>query len=98
MLPDWKQLVRTHLAPLRLVPERELEIVEELSLHLETAYETALAKGLEAEAATAQALAQITDWPLLECELARAETLAQRLSWVQAADTWIEQKGGLRME
>ena len=42
MNPDWKQIVRRHLAPLRLPPEREIEMVEELSLHLEAAYEDAL--------------------------------------------------------
>jgi predicted permease len=98
MLPDWKQLVRARLAPLRLVPERELEIVEELALHLEAAYETALARGLGAEAAQAQALAQISDGPLLESELARAETPAHRLSQALVADPWIEQRGGIKME
>jgi putative ABC transport system permease protein len=98
MSPDWKQLVRVQLAPLRLQPERELEIVEELALHLEAAYETALAKGLSEEAAQAQALAQITDWPLLESELARAEAPAHRLNWALAAEPWVEQKGGMRME
>jgi putative ABC transport system permease protein len=93
-MPDWKQLVRAQLAPLRLAPERELEIVEELALHLEAAYETALAKGLDEEAASAQALAQISDWRLLESELARAEMPSRSL----AAETLIEQKGGLRME
>jgi putative ABC transport system permease protein len=94
MSPDWKQLVRAQLAPLRLAPERELEIVEELALHLEAAYETALARGLAEEAARAQALAQITDWRLLESELARVEAPRRR----QPAELWIEQKGGLRME
>jgi putative ABC transport system permease protein len=97
-MPDWKQIVRAQLTPLQLVPERELEIVEELALHLEAAHETALAKGLSEEAARVQALAQITDWPLLESELARAEAPAHRLNWAQAAEPWIEQKGGMRME
>jgi putative ABC transport system permease protein len=98
MSPDWKQVVHTQLAPLQLSPERELEIVEELALHLEAAYETALARGLDEEAARTQALAQINDWPLLESELARAETPSHRLTSALAAETWIEQKGGLRME
>jgi hypothetical protein len=32
---DWKQIVREHLAVLRLPPEREIEVVEELALHKE---------------------------------------------------------------
>jgi hypothetical protein len=39
MNPNWKQIVRDHLAVLGLPPEREIEIVEELALHLEAAYE-----------------------------------------------------------
>jgi putative ABC transport system permease protein len=97
-MPNWKQLVRVRLALLHLPPERELEIVEELALHLETAYETALAKGLGEETAKAQALAQITDWPLLESELARAEAPLRKLQWAQTAEPWIERKGGMRME
>ena len=45
-MPDWKQIVREHLAVLRLPPEREIGIVEELALHLETAYKDALAEDL----------------------------------------------------
>ena len=30
-MPDWKQIAREHLAVLRLPPEREIEIVEELA-------------------------------------------------------------------
>jgi hypothetical protein len=36
---DWKQFVQQHLAPLCSPPERELEIAEELSLHLEAVYD-----------------------------------------------------------
>jgi hypothetical protein len=42
-LPNWNHIVRDHLAALRLRPEREIEIVEELALHLDGAYEDALA-------------------------------------------------------
>lgn len=37
-MPDWACHIRAHLTPLRLAPERELEIVEELSQHLEDRY------------------------------------------------------------
>src|SRR5215468_241751 len=95
-MPDWKQIVREHLAVLRLPPEREIEIVEELALHLETAYEDALADGLSAAEAEACAL-QRYDWRLLECELSRAEQpLATRT--LQPPLELIERKGGLRME
>jgi hypothetical protein len=45
-MPDWNHIVRQHLTVLRLPPEREIEIVEELALRLETAYKDALAEDL----------------------------------------------------
>ena len=72
MNPNWKQIVREHLAVLRFPPEREIEIVEELALHMETAYEAALADGLSKAEAVARAVRGY-DWQLLECELSRAE-------------------------
>src|SRR5215510_5922639 len=78
-MPNWNHIVREHLAVLRLPPEREIEIVEEQALHLEAAYEDALAAGLSAAEAEARALRSY-DWRLLECELSRAERpLAARL-------------------
>jgi hypothetical protein len=41
-MPNWNQIACEHLAVLRLRPEREIEIVEELALRLEAAYEGAL--------------------------------------------------------
>ena len=94
--PNWKKIACEHLAVLRLPPEREIEIVEELALHLEAAYDEALAEGLsetEAEARTVQTY----DWRLLECELSRAEQpLAARA--LQPSLELIERKGGMRME
>jgi len=79
MNPNWNHIAREHLAVLRLPPEREIEIVEEQALHLEAAYEDALAAGLSAAEAEARALRSY-DWRLLECELSRAELpLAVRL-------------------
>src|SRR6266545_7042878 len=94
-MPNWNHIVREHLAVLRLPPEREIEIVEELALHLETAYEDARAAGLsEAEAVTRAV--QGYDWRLLECELSRAEQpLGART--LQPSLELIERKGGLRM-
>jgi len=79
-MPNWNHIVREHLAVLRLPPEREIEIVEEQALHLEAAYENALADGLSEAEAEARAV-QGYDWRLLECELSRAEQpLAARRS------------------
>jgi putative ABC transport system permease protein len=95
-MPDWNHIVREHLAALRLPPEREIEIVEELALHLETAYESALAAGLSESEAEARA-AQGYDWRLLECELSRAEQPPAARA-LRPSMELIERKGGIRME
>jgi hypothetical protein len=74
-MPNWNQIVREHLAALRSSPEREIEIVEEFALHMETAYEDALAAGLTEAEAEARGVRSY-DWRLLECELNRAERQA----------------------
>ena len=95
-MPNWNHIVREHLAVLRLPPEREIEIVEELALHLEAAYEEALADGLSEAEAEARAV-QSYDWRLLECELSRAEQpLAARA--LQPSLELIERKGGTGMQ
>jgi putative ABC transport system permease protein len=95
-MPNWNHIVREHLAVLRLPPEREIEIVEELALHLEAAYESALADGLSEAEAEARA-AQGYDWRLLECELNRAERPLSA-GTLQSPLELIERKGGMRME
>ncbi len=88
---DWNHIVRQHLAPLRLPPERELEIVEEVALHLEAIYDDARAAGLSETEAQTRAVNSY-DWPLLECELSRVEAVPR---WLPALET---RKGGMRME
>ncbi len=90
-MPNWKQLVRDHLAARRLPPEREIEIAEELAQHLEAIYEEALGKGATEPAARARAMRAIADWPLLECELSRIER-----PWQPPVEVveLLERKGG----
>ncbi|MBI1761615.1 MAG: ABC transporter permease [Acidobacteria bacterium] len=95
-MPNWNHLVRHHLAPLRLPPTRESEIVEELALHLEAVYEDALADGLPAPEAEARAV-QSYDWHSLECELSRAEQSLTTRTF-QPSLEFIERRGGIRME
>src|SRR6266508_3355249 len=94
-MPNWNHIVRAHLAVLRLPPEREIEIVEEQALHLEAAYEDALAAGLSEAEAEARA-AQSYDWRLVECELSRAEQPVTART-LQPSLELIERKGGIRM-
>ncbi|MBL8203160.1 MAG: ABC transporter permease [Blastocatellia bacterium] len=91
MNPNWNRIVREHLAVLRLPPEREIEIVEEVALHLEAIYEDRLADGVSEMEAQARAV-QSYDWHLLECELSRVEP-SERSPWWP---TW--QMRGMQME
>jgi len=86
MAQDWKKHVRQHLPPMRLGPEREIEIVAELAEHLQTAYEEALTRGASEEQARAQVRALFSDWRLLECELSSAEH--------STSNTWRNQFNG----
>ena len=90
---DWKQQIRAQLAPLALDAEQELEIVEELSLHLEAVYDKALTRGASESEALALALAQIKDGQLLECELGRAASLPARVPLVP-----VHRTGGMQMD
>jgi hypothetical protein len=95
-MPDWKHIVRRQLAPLRLPPERAIEIVEELALHLEAAYEAARADSMSETEAQTRAV-QSYDWRLLECELSRAERSFTARA-LQPSLELIEQRRGMRME
>jgi putative ABC transport system permease protein len=59
-MPDWAREVRTRLAPLQLSSERELEIIDELSQHLEDRWQELMAGGASREEATCLALAEFT--------------------------------------
>src|SRR5262245_23489308 len=95
-MPNWNHIVREHLAALRLPPEREIEIVEELALCFEAVYEDALAAGLSEEEAEARAVRNY-DWRLLECELSRAEHPPAARAMRPPLEL-IERKGGMRIE
>ena len=96
MNPNWKQIVREHLAGQHFPAEREIEIVEELALHLEAAYEAALATGLSQAEAEEHAVRSY-DWRLLECELSRMKPPGTSRA-LQSSQELIEQRGGMRME
>jgi MacB-like periplasmic core domain len=96
MKPNWNQIVREHLTALRLSPEREIEIVEEIALHFEAIYDDARAAGFSETEAVARAV-QSYDWRLLECELSRAERpLSSRA--LQPPLELIERRKAMHME
>ena len=62
----WAGEVRARLSSLRLSPAREIEIVDELSQHLEDRYQELIAGGAPPEEATRVALADFRDDGLRE--------------------------------
>ena len=73
--PDWSAELRTRLAALRLKPEREADIVEELSQHLDDRWCELVAGGASAEQATRT----------IEAELANRDRLKDYLSPLRQA-------------
>jgi putative ABC transport system permease protein len=55
-MPDWKEEVSRRLAPLKLAPAREAEIVEEVAQHLEDRYQELVAGGATEDEARRVAL------------------------------------------
>src|ERR1700689_4639649 len=77
--PDWKQYVQRRLPPLRIKPEREAEIVEELAAQLDQAYQEALRNGEPPDAAEQIACAQFPNWQSLARSIEGSERDANRL-------------------
>jgi predicted permease len=69
-MPDWAPLLRARLASLELTPERELEIVEELSLHLEERFRELVAGGMSTGDAERVTFAELHGAGLLAPRLA----------------------------
>ena len=72
---DWHSEVRARLAPLRLKPEREADIVDEISQHLAERYREAASAGASPDEATRVALA----------EFRAGNVLAQRIAALRQA-------------
>ena len=71
--PDWEGEVRRQLAGLKLSPVREVEIVEELTQHLDDRYQELLALGNTQESALQTALAELLHADLFVRELRKVE-------------------------
>src|SRR5437764_1157227 len=103
-MPDFKIEIRARLAELSLSPVREVEIVEELSQHLEEEYERALSCGASEDEARQQALEQLNAPDLLGRELKHVErrvsqnpvTLGAEGKITIFADLWQDLRYGLR--
>ena len=77
-MPDFKQQIRDRLAGSSLSPTREVEIVEELSQHLEDRYEQALSRGATEGEAYEAALFELKENGLLGLEIRGVERSVQQ--------------------
>src|SRR5205809_1007213 len=73
---DWSGLVRGRLGRLHVRPEREAEIVAELSQQIEQAYADAIAAGVPEAEAARRAEEQLGGWDRLTAEIEAAERAA----------------------
>jgi putative ABC transport system permease protein len=72
-MPDWRQELRTRLAPLGLAPTRQEEIAEELAQHLDARVDDLIRSGLSAAEAARVAGEELTALGTLELALRRLE-------------------------
>ena len=103
-MPEWKEEIRSRLESLKLAPAREMEIVEELSQHLEDRYQELRAGGTTDELSQRAALEELRDSNLLARELQRIEhqitqepvVLGARRR-LMTADLWQDLRYAVRM-
>jgi putative ABC transport system permease protein len=104
-MPEWKQEIRERLAPLKLAPTREAEIVEELAQHLEDRYAELLSGGAAPEDAHRTALTELRERETLQRELRRVErrvaqepiALGTNRRRNMITDLWQDLRYGARM-
>lgn len=80
-MPDWKNVVRERLAPLRLEGTAEADLTEELAEHLEDRFREYLSGGASEEEAYRKGISELDDLYLLRAEL----TTEQRMPKYGAA-------------
>lgn len=69
--PDWEEKIRERLAPLRLNPAREAEMIEELAQHLNDCHKALLSEGAMPEEAYQAALLELEQGDLAELKSRR---------------------------
>jgi predicted permease len=101
---DWKEEIRSRLVGLKLEPAREIEIVEELSQHLEDRYGELLSGGLNEEDARRAALEELSQSDLLARDIHRVEHQVTQEPVVMGArrvnmigDLWQDLRYAMRM-
>src|SRR4051812_31229837 len=76
-MPDWKRIVQDRIAPLRLEPAAESDLVEEFSQHLEDSYRELRSGGASDEEAYRNAISELDDTYPLRTESGRAQHMVK---------------------
>jgi hypothetical protein len=74
---DWKRIVQDRIAPLRLEPTAESDLIEEFSQHLEDCYRELRSGGTSEEEAYQSALAELDETYPLRTESGRTQRMAK---------------------
>jgi predicted permease len=104
MATDWRSHLASRLAALRLRPEREAEIIDELAQHLDEQVRELVAGGLDADAAVHRALADLDAPGVLARRLRRIDAPSPdplpaaggvtRAGWLSAR--WLDVRHSIR--
>jgi putative ABC transport system permease protein len=102
---EWKQEIQKQLATVKLEATREVEIVEELTQHLEDYYDELRSEGASVEEAYQATLAELRDRKLLAQQLRRVERQIKQEPMIlgndwrknMIADFWQDIRYGARM-
>jgi predicted permease len=74
-MPDWKTIVRSRIAPLRLEGAAESDLAEELAQHLEDTYRESSSGGASEEEAYQKAISELDDLYPLRSQLERTQLM-----------------------
>jgi predicted permease len=103
-MPDWREEIRHQLMSLKLMPTRELEIIEELAQHMELLYEELLRDGATPEEAHRVILEELQENESLAQEIQQVERTAPPDSIFletrrqhMISDLWQDIRYGFRM-
>lgn len=103
-MPDWKAELTERLRSLRCAPERESEIIEELTQHLEERYEELLRNGVPPVEAERQTRGELSEHEMLAGELRKIEhretslpTTSSSSKFHLVADLWQDVRHALRL-
>ena len=74
-MPDWTNLIRDRIAPLRMTGAAESDLTEELAQHLEDCYREARSGGASDEEARRMAISELDDVHALRAALERNQQM-----------------------